>query len=97
VIHAREKAGLDRKALADALSLDLNSYGHYERGRYAFTVDQLFVLSHVLHRSVPWLLGLETDLSEDEDRLLTLYRSAPPGAKEMVLATVEAMVTAAKQ
>lgn len=95
VIEAREQAGLERGDLARALSLDPNSYGHYERGRYAFTVEQLFTLAPVLGRSVEWLLGLDTGLSEEEDRLLSLYRTAPSGAKRMILTAVEGMVEAA--
>ncbi|HUW08651.1 MAG TPA: helix-turn-helix transcriptional regulator, partial [Anaerolineae bacterium] len=45
VIRARERAGLDRAEVASALSLEVNSYGHYERGRTAFSVEQLFIIS----------------------------------------------------
>jgi len=74
VIDAREQAGLDRRDLAKALSLDLNSYGHYERGRYAFTVEQLLILSRVLSKPIEYLLGLVTGLSEDEAQVLHIWR-----------------------
>ncbi len=91
VIAAREKAGLDRKDLAEALSLDQNSYGHYERGRYAFTVDQLFTLSRTLNRPVEWFLGLETGLSEDEEELVFHWRRiSVPEIKEALLNMVKA-------
>lgn len=89
VIAARKDAGLERKNLAEALVIDVNSYGHYERGRYAFTVDQLFTLSRVLGRSVEWFLGLETELTDREDHLLTIYRGLTPGAAGLLLDMAE--------
>lgn len=91
VIDARKKAELDRRDLADALVLDLNSYGHYERGRYAFTIDQLFILSRVLNRSVPWLLGLDTGLTEAEDELLTCFRNTDDSGQNAVLSVARSM------
>ena len=78
--------------MAVLLGLSTAGYGHYDRGRQPFTVDQLFTLSRILGRSVGWLLGLETELSEDEDQLLTVYRSAPAASRDMVLRAVQAMV-----
>jgi transcriptional regulator with XRE-family HTH domain len=95
--RAREHAGMSQQQVADQIGLSDVGYGAFERGTRQISLEYLFALSRVLHRSVPWFLGLDSDLSEEEDRLLSLYRSAPPGAKEMVLATVEAMVTTAKQ
>ena len=77
VIKARTEAKLERSDLADALALDDNSYGHYERERFAFTVEQLFIISRIVGRSVAWLLGLPTDLTEDQQELLHLYRELP--------------------
>jgi transcriptional regulator with XRE-family HTH domain len=73
VIRAREEAGLRRKEVADALGLEEQSYGHYERGRYAFTVEQLLLLSRTLNKPVTWFLGIKTDLAEDEEELLHAY------------------------
>jgi transcriptional regulator with XRE-family HTH domain len=75
VIRAREEAGLRRKEVADALGLEEQSYGHYERGRYAFTVEQLLLLSRTLNKPVTWFLGIKTDLAEDEEELLHAYRA----------------------
>ena len=61
--------------MAGALGLSLSGYGHYDRGRQPFTIEQIFQLSRILGRSVEWLLGLETELGEDEDQLLTAYKS----------------------
>jgi transcriptional regulator with XRE-family HTH domain len=74
IVAARRAAGLSQEALGDALGLSKAGYGHYERGAVAFGVRQLFQLSDLLHRSVAWFLGLETGLTEEEDRLLALFR-----------------------
>jgi transcriptional regulator with XRE-family HTH domain len=97
VIAARQRGGLDRKDVADALNMGLNSYGHYERGRYAFTVDQLFTLSRVLGVRVEWLLGLESDLAEDEERLLGAYRSMGEERRRLTLEYVEFMARAERE
>jgi transcriptional regulator with XRE-family HTH domain len=89
VMEARQAAGLSRREVGDALSLGEQSYGHYERGRYAFTVDQIFALSRVLGRSVEWLLGLDTSHSAEEDELLTRFRRIRSQAiREVVLKSV---------
>lgn len=85
VMAARERAKIDRQIVADALSLDANSYGHYERGRSAFTVEQLFVLSKVLSKPVAWFLGLESKLREDEQELLYLYNELAEEDQRLML------------
>ena len=90
VVEARDLAGLSRKDVADRLGLEEGSYGHYERERYAFTVDQLFSLSRILGRSVAWLIGLDTGLTEQEDALLTAYRSLPEAERGPLLRIVRA-------
>ena len=74
VRRARREAGLNQTQLAARIGLSKAGYSHYERGRQPFTVDQLFLLSRILGRSVEWFLGLDTKLTDDEDRLLTTYR-----------------------
>ncbi len=74
VIKAREASGLTRAEVAAALSLTENSYGHYERGRSPFSVELLFELSRILGCPVGHFLNLDTELNEDEEQLLHLYR-----------------------
>lgn len=74
VTKAREDADLSRKDVARALGIEEQSYGHYERGRFAFTVEQLLILSRVLRRPVTWFLGLPSELSQEEERLVHLWR-----------------------
>jgi len=83
VVSARESLGLMQTEVADALGLSKQGYNPYEtHGRFLPT--QLVELSRLLGRSVDWLLGLDTDLTEDEDQLLAVYRALPDFAKAIV-------------
>jgi transcriptional regulator with XRE-family HTH domain len=75
VIVAREANGLTREELARKLSLEYQSYSHYERGRFAFTVEQLFQLARILGYPIAYLLGEETGLKEDEEHVIGMYRA----------------------
>jgi transcriptional regulator with XRE-family HTH domain len=76
--------------------MEYQSYSHYERGRYVFTVEQLFQLADLFHRPVEWFLGLKTDLDEDEQQALTLYRQAKAqGLADLAHSTLEAIVRSA--
>ena len=70
----RRKAtpSLSQEDVAEALGLTKSGYGHYERCKQRFTVEQLFQLSQLLHVPVEELLGLPLpgEMSEDERRLL---------------------------
>ena len=92
VTRARAEAGLTHKEVGTLLSLSETGYGHYERKRQPFTVDQLFQLSRILNRSVEWLLGLESNLTDKEDRLVTAYRTITSDRiKAMLLRSAEDM------
>jgi transcriptional regulator with XRE-family HTH domain len=85
VTEARTNAKLSRKEVADRLNLEEQSYGHYERGRFAFTVEMLFQLSKILGKPIEWLLGLPTEMTPDEQEMLALYRELHPDARRMFL------------
>jgi transcriptional regulator with XRE-family HTH domain len=83
---AREEARLSQEDVAVKLGLTGAGYGHYERSRQVFSVEQIFLLSRILNRPVEWLLGLETSLSDSEGVLLTAYRRiANPETQQMCL------------
>lgn len=90
VRERRAELGLSQTDVAEALGLSKAGYGHYDRGVQPFTVDQLFSLSRILGRSVAWLIGLDTDLTEHEDALLTAYRSLPEAERGPLLRIVRA-------
>ncbi len=89
VVHAREDLGLSRKGVANALGLEEQSYGHYERGRSAFTVEQLLILSRVLRRPVGWFLGLPGELDEEEERLVHLWRMTGKDMRRIVIGMLD--------
>jgi transcriptional regulator with XRE-family HTH domain len=79
VKQARESLGLSQADIARRLGLTEAGYGHYERDRQTFTVQQLFELERVLGQSVQWFLGIPTrpdELTEAELRALELFRRA---------------------
>lgn len=80
VIRAREEAGLQKNELAEYLGLSKSGYTSYEKFEVPFTVEQLFQLERVLERPVSYFLGLPTDLTSDEEQLLTAYRQIPQKA-----------------
>jgi len=85
VKQARGIAGLSQNELGNHLGLSKAGYGHYERGRQPFSIEQLFKLSRILGRSVEHFLGLDNGLTEDEDALLATYRSiGSPEIRELV-------------
>ena len=57
--QAREKAGLSRKELGDAINISPGGYGLYERGARDVTPTSLIRLSRKLKVSADWLIGLE--------------------------------------
>lgn len=89
---AREHAGLSQEEVARGLSLTAVGYGHYERGRTPFTIEQVFALSRILGRSVPWLLGIDNGLTDLEDEVLTLFRAVPDNFKLFVIEQVRVFV-----
>jgi len=91
VTEARERAGMTKTALAETLGLAKQSYAPYEPGVTPFSVDQLFVLSRVLNRSVEWLLGLDTGLTEAEDELLACFRNTDDSGQNAVLSVARSM------
>lgn len=89
VREARKSAGLSQEEVGEHLGLTRGGYGHYERGRQPFTVEQLFRLSRILGEPVEYFLGLDTELTSDEKKLLDYYRRIdPPELREVALESV---------
>jgi transcriptional regulator with XRE-family HTH domain len=92
VTAARKAAGFSQEEIGQRLGLSKAGYGHYERGRQSFTVAQLFYLSGLLGQSVEYFLGLEKDLTPQEDSILALYRHAKEqGLGDLALRTMRAI------
>ncbi len=72
---ARRAAKLSQDEVGRRLGLSRAGYGHLEDGTRSMTLDDLVNLARIVAQSPAYLLGLEGDLTPDEDRLLTAYRS----------------------
>jgi transcriptional regulator with XRE-family HTH domain len=98
VRETRERSGFSQEYLGSKLGLSKVGYGHYERGTHSFSVDQLFQLSRILGRSVEYFLGLDCQLTPDEDELLSAFRQLRYAElRRAALGAVKAMVTAEEQ
>lgn len=72
---AREKAGLSQRELGDRVGLSHVGLGDLERGKNLANIAHLIELSSVLGRSVEHFLGIDNGLTDEEDELVTLFRS----------------------
>jgi len=72
---ARHDLQLSQEQVAQHLGITKAGYGHYEREAQPFAVEQLFALSDLFGRPMSYLLGLETDLSDQEGELVQTWRS----------------------
>jgi transcriptional regulator with XRE-family HTH domain len=74
---ALESLGLTQGDLARMLGVDVNTLGGAIRGYHRIQYEVLIRLPQVLHRSLYYFLGLPepSGLSEDEQELLSVYRS----------------------
>ncbi len=89
---ARKAKGLSQEELGRRLGLSKNGYGQYERGLHPFTAEQLVQMGAVLGQSVDYFIGEDPRLTEDEDRLLALYRHArSKGLADLLLRLAEAI------
>ena len=93
VSQAREDAGLSKTEFASKLGLSKQGYQPYEQCISPYSVQQLFTAARVLNRPVEHFLGLDTDLSPDEEQLLALYRAIEGKQdRNMMLAMMRAAV-----
>lgn len=94
--EAREAAGLTQAELGDALGISGNAVTKIENGRSTLTLKHLEELPKILNRPIEYFLGLDTDLTAEEERLLALYRRLPTGgpSRRSALAVIEALVAA---
>ncbi len=72
---ARKAAQLTQEDVASRLGMSRAGYGHFEDGARSMTLDDLVKLAEIVGRSPAYLLGLEGDLTPDEDALLSAFRA----------------------
>lgn len=63
---ARERAGLSRKELGDAINISPAGFAYYERGQRDVTPTSLIRIARTLNVSADWLIGLD---GEHEPRI----------------------------
>lgn len=73
--EARRAAKLTQDDVAKQLGMSRAGYGHFEDGARSMTLDDLVKLGQIVGRSPGYLLGLEIDLTADEDALLAAFRA----------------------
>ena len=95
VRQAREWAGLTQNELADYLGVTRPMVTAIENGRASLTVENLLILHKVLDQPVEWFLGFNRfDLTDQESRLLALFRGLAPDERARLLDIVQAFVGA---
>jgi transcriptional regulator with XRE-family HTH domain len=98
VIRAREAAGLNKRELGERLGLADSSYSPYENYRIPFTVEMIGRLAQILGRPIGYFLGLDSGLTEREDRMLAVFRLAESGGfGDMVLGSASAITAQLRQ
>lgn len=58
---AREKKNVKQNKLCKDIGINQSVYSRVENGKYDIPLSLLFLLSHYLDVSIPWLLGLDGD------------------------------------
>ena len=98
VKEARKQQGLSQEELGRRMGLTKVAYGDYERVKRLFDTDQLFALERILGRPVSYFLGLATELSADEEQLLSMYRRTKlAGLDSSALSIMEAFTKSLKE
>lgn len=101
--HRRKDLGLSADYLAEKLGVSRSTIFRYENGDIEkLPADALEPIAFYLHTSAAYLMGWEDDaekqsrpkpeLSEDEEMLLLLFRSAPVESRQMIINIVRAAV-----
>jgi len=89
---ARTDAGLTLAALASQTeTLTPERISNYEQGRRYMPPDVAKTLSRALDVNISWLLGIDDhQVSDDEKKLLALYRQVSSDSKHIINAVAEA-------
>lgn len=96
----RQINSLTQSQLADKLGCNQTAIGKYERGDLQPSIETLFKLADIFGCSIDYLLGREddfgnisvttnSDLTEDEKKILTTFRSLPPQRRKTFMFFVE--------
>lgn len=96
--EARVKAGLKQSELAEMLGVNQSTFSGYESGLHDPKSALLMRIADICDVTVDYLLGLSTEINqrikqesitEDEESLLTVYRSMNQQGKDTLYASAE--------
>lgn len=87
----REARGFSQGQVARWLGISPVAYGHYERGRTLFTVEQIMLLARHLRVPVSYLFG-EQEEDPVEARILAAWRGSPPQLRPAALRALLAVL-----
>ena len=73
--QARSWAHFTQEQVAEQLNVSVDMIWRWEDGRAAPMLDRLVELTRLYEVSADWLLGLATELSDDETLVLSAYRT----------------------
>ena len=80
-----------------ALGLSGAGYGNFERGATTISLEHLYNFSRVTGKPLTYLLGLDTQITDQEQQLLEHFRRSPiPLWSRMILDTVAGLIDASK-
>lgn len=79
----RIEKNLTQQEVGDALGLGRAGIANIESGRYLITLKTLLKLPGVLHYPVTYFLGVDSELSGDELKMLATYRSLQKQSTEI--------------
>lgn len=86
----REAAGLEVKDMCRKLGVDDSRYRKWESGRNGMPLDFAMQVCDILHCTLDELSGHSPKaLSEDERRLLALYRACGEKGRELLMSVAE--------
>lgn len=94
IAEARVARGWSQQQLAEASGLTQQSIARYESGQRDPQTSAIKALSSALNVTVSYLLGLDssdTELTDEEKRLIDLYRKADSSGQRSIMAVAETL------
>lgn len=94
IAEARVARGWSQQQLAEASGLTQQSIARYESGQRDPQTSAIKALSSALNVTVSYLLGLDssdTELTDEEKRLIDLYRKTDGSGQRSIMAVAETL------
>lgn len=92
LLYYRKRAGLTQKQLAEKLGVKNTAVSNWESGNNSIDIDTLFAACAVFGVTINDMYGQSyapsQSLSDDELRLLSMYRELNSQGKEYILKTI---------